>query len=87
MTGPEVLDIARSGIFLLLKLSGPLMIAGLVVGVIIALMQALTQIQEMTLVFVPKIIVVFFMLLLTLPFMGQALTAYMDMIFERIIAG
>ncbi len=87
MTGPEVLDIARSGVFLLLKLSGPLMVAGLVVGVIIALMQALTQIQEMTLVFVPKIIAVFFMLLLTLPFMGQALAAYMDMIFERIIAG
>ncbi len=87
MTGPEVLDIARSGIFLLLKLSGPLMIAGLVVGVVIALMQALTQIQEMTLVFVPKIIAVFLMLLLTLPFMGRALTAYMDMIFERIIAG
>jgi len=87
MTGPEVLDIARSGIFLLLKLSGPLMIAGLVVGVIIALMQALTQIQEMTLVFVPKIIAVFLMLLLTLPFMGQALAAYMDMIFERIITG
>ncbi len=87
MTGPEVLDIARSGIFLLLKLSGPLMIAGLVVGVVIALMQALTQIQEMTLVFVPKIIAVFLMLLLTLPFMGQALAAYMDMIFERIIAG
>ncbi len=87
MTGPEVLDIARSGIFLLLKLSGPLMVAGLVVGVVIALMQALTQIQEMTLVFVPKIIAVFFMLLLTLPFMGQALAAYMDMIFERIIAG
>jgi len=87
MTGPEVLDIARSGIFLLLKLAGPLMVAGLVVGVVIALMQALTQIQEMTLVFVPKIIAVFLMLLLTLPFMGQALNAYMDMIFERIIAG
>jgi len=87
MNGPEVLDIARSGIFLLLKLSGPLMVAGLVVGVVIALMQALTQIQEMTLVFVPKIIAVFLMLLLTLPFMGQALAAYMDMIFERIIAG
>ena len=87
MNGPEVLDIARSGIFSLLKLSGPLMIAGLVVGVVIALMQALTQIQEMTLVFVPKIIAVFLMLLLTLPFMGQALAAYMDMIFERIITG
>jgi len=87
MTGPEVLDIAREGIFLLLKLSGPLMVIGLIVGVIIALFQALTQIQEMTLVFVPKIIAVFLTLLLALPFMGQALTSFMDMIFLRIISG
>jgi len=87
MTGPETLDVARSAIFLLLKLSSPMMIAGLVVGVIIALLQALTQIQEMTLVFVPKIIAVFLTLLLTLPFMGQALKSYMDMIFARIISG
>jgi len=87
MTGPEVLDIARSGIFLLLKLSGPLMLIGLIVGVVIALFQALTQIQEMTLVFVPKIIAVFLTLLLTLPFMGQALNSYMDMIFARIVSG
>jgi len=87
MTGPEVLDIARGAIFLLLKLSGPLMIVGLVVGVVIALLQALTQIQEMTLVFVPKIIAVFLTLLVTLPYMGQALTSYMDMIFARIISG
>ncbi len=87
MTGPEVLDIARSGIFLLLKLSTPMMVMGLVVGVVIALLQALTQVQEMTLVFVPKIIAVFLTLLLTLPFMGQLLTSYMDMIFARIISG
>jgi len=87
MTGPEVLDIARSGIFLLLKLSSPLMLIGLVVGIVIALFQALTQIQEMTLVFVPKIIAVFLTLLLTLPFMGQALKSYMDMIFARIVTG
>jgi flagellar biosynthesis protein FliQ len=87
MTGPEVLDIARSGIFLLLQLSTPMMVMGLVVGVVIALLQALTQVQEMTLVFVPKIIAVFLTLLLTLPFMGQALTSYMDMIFARIISG
>ena len=87
MTGPEVLDIARSAIFLLLKLSSPLMIVGLVVGVVIALFQALTQIQELTLVFVPKIIAVFLTLLMTMPFMGQALKSFMDMIFARIISG
>lgn len=87
MTGPEVIDFAREGVFLLLKLSGPLMLVGLAVGVVIALFQALTQIQEMTLVFVPKIIAVFLMLLLTLPFMGQALASYMDLVVSHIIAG
>lgn len=87
MTGPEVVDFAREGVFLLLKLSGPLMLMGLAVGVIIALFQALTQIQEMTLVFVPKIIAVFLMLLVMLPFMGQALAAYMDVVVAHIIAG
>lgn len=87
MTGPEVLDVARSGIFLLLKLSGPMLIIGLLVGVVIALFQALTQIQEMTLVFVPKIVAVFLTLLLSLPFMGQMLMSYMEMIFSRIISG
>ncbi|MCF6196893.1 MAG: flagellar biosynthesis protein FliQ [Emcibacter sp.] len=87
MNGADVLDIAQEGIWVLIKVSGPVMLVALSVGLIIALFQALTQIQEMTLVFVPKIIAVFFMLLLTLPFMGQALAAYMVMIFERIIAG
>ena len=54
MTGAEVLDIARDGIWVLIIVSAPMMIVGLVVGVVIALFQALTQIQEMTLVFVPE---------------------------------
>lgn len=87
MTGPEVIDFAREGVFLLLKLSGPLMLIGLAVGVVIALFQALTQIQEMTLVFVPKIVAVFLMLLITLPFMGQALASYMDVVIAHIVAG
>lgn len=87
MAGPEVIDFAREGIFLLLKLAGPLMLVGLVVGVLIALFQALTQIQEMTLVFVPKIVAVFLMLIVTLPFMGQALAGYMDLVIAHIIAG
>ncbi len=87
MTGPEVLDIAREGIFLLLKLSAPLMLIGLIVGVVIALLQALTQVQEMTLVFVPKIFAVFLTLLLMLPFMGEALSSYMDAVIARIITG
>jgi flagellar biosynthesis protein FliQ len=70
MTGAEALDVAREGIWVLILVSAPMMIIGLVVGVVIALFQALTQIQEMTLVFVPKIIAIFVTMLLSLPFMG-----------------
>ena len=87
MTGAEVLDIAREGIWTLLKVSGPLMLAGLGVGVAIALVQALTQIQEMTLVFVPKIFAIFLTMLLLLPFMAQALEAYMMLIMDHVVNG
>jgi len=87
MTGAEVLDVAREGIWTLLKVSGPLMLAGLGVGVAIALVQALTQIQEMTLVFVPKIFVIFLTMLLLLPFMAQALEAYMMLIMDHVVNG
>ncbi|HUH75933.1 MAG TPA: flagellar biosynthesis protein FliQ [Devosia sp.] len=87
MTGVEVLDIAREGIWTLLIVSAPLMLVGLVVGVIIALFQALTQIQEQTLVFVPKIIAIFITMLLLLPFMGAAMSAYMARIVDMIIVG
>ena len=59
----------------------------LIVGVAISLLQALTQIQEMTLVFVPKILAVFIALLLALPFMGDVLQAYMARIADRIASG
>lgn len=87
MTGAEVLDVAREGIWTLLKVAGPLMLAGLSIGVAVALVQALTQIQEMTLVFVPKILVIFLTLLVMLPFMAQALEAYMMMIMSHVANG
>ena len=87
MDGAEVLDVARDGIWTLLKVAGPMMLVGLVVGVIIALFQALTQIQEMTLVFIPKIVAIFLTMLITLPFMGAALAGYMDRIAALIVAG
>ncbi len=73
MTGPEVMDVARDAIETLLLVASPLMLVGLVVGVAISLLQALTQIQETTLVFVPKIIAIFIAMLVTLPFMADAL--------------
>lgn len=77
MSGAEVLDIGREAIWTLLIVVGPVMMVGLLVGVAIALVQALTQVQEMTLVFVPKILAIFVALLLTMPLMGEALNAFM----------
>ncbi|MCB1435754.1 MAG: flagellar biosynthesis protein FliQ [Rhodobiaceae bacterium] len=87
MDGAQVLDIARDGIWTLIIVSSPLMIVGLVVGVVIALFQALTQIQEMTLVFVPKILAIFLAMLVALPFMAQALESYMTRIAGHIVGG
>ena len=59
MTGAETLDVARDAIWTIVLVSSPLMVVGLVVGVVVSLFQALTQIQEQTLVFVPKILAIF----------------------------
>ncbi len=87
MTGPEVLDVARDAIWTIIKVSSPLLIVGLVVGVVISLIQALTQIQEQTLAFVPKILAIFITLVLALPFMADALHSQMMRISSRIIGG
>jgi flagellar biosynthetic protein FliQ len=87
MNGAEVIDIARDAIYTLVIVAAPLMLVGLFVGVVISLFQALTQIQEMTLVFVPKILAMFLTLVLALPFMGQVLQGYMMRITARIIGG
>ena len=87
MTGAEVLDVARDAIWTIVIVSSPLMVVGLVVGVAISLVQALTQIQEMTLVFVPKILAIFITMVLALPFMADALHGHMLRISSRIIGG
>jgi flagellar biosynthetic protein FliQ len=87
MTSGLILDVARDGIFVFLKASAPLMLVALIVGLAVSLVQALTQIQEQTLVFVPKIVAVFAAMLLFLPFMGDALAGYMGRIAARIVSG
>jgi flagellar biosynthetic protein FliQ len=87
MTGPEVLDIAREAIITLVVVSAPVMLVGLAVGVAISLLQALTQIQEMTIAFVPKILAIFISLLVALPFMAEKLHEEMLRIAARIVAG
>jgi flagellar biosynthetic protein FliQ len=84
MNGAEVLDVGRDAIWLTLQLCAPVLLVGLVVGVGIGLLQALTQIQEQTLVYAPKIVAIFLSLLLFLPFMGALLSGFMRNIAARI---
>ena len=85
MNGAEVIDVAREAIITLVLVASPLMLVGLAVGVVISLLQALTQIQEMTLVFVPKILAIFIAMLVALPFMGDVLQGQMTRIAARIV--
>ena len=84
MSGPEVIDIGRAAIWLTIQLCAPIMFVGLVVGVVIGFLQALTQIQEATLVSAPKILAVFLALLLFMPMMGALMAGFMTQIAARI---
>ena len=85
MNTVDVIDVIRDGIWVLIKVAGPVMLVGLVVGVIVSLVQALTQLQEMTLTFIPTILAIFASLVVFLPFMISTLTAFMDEIVARIV--
>ena len=84
MNGAEVLDLGREALWAAVAMSAPTMIVGLVIGVAIALIQALTQVQEMTLVFIPKILAIFAALLIFFPMMGATLAAFAEGVFARI---
>ncbi len=85
MNGAAVVDIARDTLTTVILISLPMMIVALAIGVIIGLLQALTQVQEMTLVFVPKIIAIFITMLLAFPLMGSLMNGFMVRIIERVI--
>ena len=83
----DVVEILRAGFHTVLIVAGPALAAALVTGLSISILQTLTQIQEMTLVFVPKILAIFVTLLLALPFMADSLHSHMMRISSRIIGG
>ena len=85
MSEADTVEIAREAILVLLQVSGPLMLISLVVGLVISLFQAVTQIQEMTLTFVPKIVVIFVSLLVLFPFMLSSLSHFYERLMDRII--
>ena len=87
MTEVEVLEISRDAIFTLLKVVTPILSVALFIGLIIGIFQALTQIQEMTLAFVPKIISVFVALILLFPFMLNQMRTLTEGLCNRIVSG
>lgn len=84
MEAAEVLEICREAIYVLIVVSAPLMIVAMVVGLVIALFQALTQIQEATLTFVPKILAMLLMLIVMMPFMLSTLSDFANKLQDKI---
>jgi flagellar biosynthetic protein FliQ len=87
VTESDLLELARSGMLVMVKVAAPPLLAGLAVGLLISLFQALTQIQEATLTFVPKVLTVLLVLLIFLPFMLHTLFDFTHLVLDRAIAG
>lgn len=87
MTEADLMDVARQGMWTLIKISAPVLLVGLAVGLVIAVLQSVTQLQEATLTFVPKVLAMFVCLLLFLPFMLNALGDFWRSVLDRMIAG
>ncbi|UYY77442.1 flagellar biosynthetic protein FliQ [Sphingomonas sp. R1] len=87
MTPAQLISLTESALMLILTVAGPLLLTSLIVGVFVGLLQALTQIQETTLTFVPKLLAMGLVFLLMLPTMGQALGQFMAKISDMIIHG
>ena len=79
-----VLEISREVFVVILKTGGPIMAAGLVIGLLIAIFQTLTSIQDMTLTFVPKIIIIFGAVIVFMPFMINAILVFTRSLYDRI---
>lgn len=82
----QVIDLGRDAVFTMLKVSGPILIVGLVVGLSISVFQTLTHIQEMTLTFIPKIVAVFTSLILFMPWMLTQFNEFMMRVMDKIIS-
>ncbi|KQT20729.1 MULTISPECIES: flagellar biosynthetic protein FliQ [unclassified Bradyrhizobium] len=86
MTGPEVMASAEEALFTVVLVSAPLMVVGTITGVLVSLLQALTQIQEQTLIYVPKIVATFLTLVVALPFMADLSHQHFLRMTARILA-
>ena len=84
MDQTAVLEVSREVFFVILKTGGPIMAAGLIIGLVIAIFQTLTSIQEMTLTFVPKIIIIFGAVIVFMPFMITTIVEFTRSLYDRI---
>ena len=87
MNEADALDIVQAALWTVIAASGPAILAAMAVGVVIALFQALTQVQEMTLTFVPKIVVIIAVVTVTAPFIGAQVLAFSKQVYARIENG
>lgn len=86
MTTADVSELIREMLFMVATLGGPLLLVGLVVGILVSILQAITQVHEATLAFIPKVIAIAIVLVLLGPFFAGTLTAYTQRLFDRMIA-
>ncbi|MFZ1850815.1 MAG: flagellar biosynthesis protein FliQ [Nitrosomonas sp.] len=84
MTPESTMTIARQAIEITFMVSAPLLIAALVTGLLVSIFQAATQINEMTLSFIPKLLVTFLVMILAGPWMISVMTDYMQRLFTSI---
>ncbi|SEH35065.1 flagellar biosynthesis protein FliQ [Magnetospirillum fulvum] len=87
MTEAELIDVAREAVVVTLVVSAPSLLTALAVGLVVSIFQTLTQIQEQTLTFVPKLMLVFASLVLFLPFILGQLTEFWKHTMDRVIVG
>jgi flagellar biosynthesis protein FliQ len=87
MNQADALDIVQSALWTIIVASGPAVGAAMAIGIIIALLQALTQVQEVTLTFIPKIIAILLVSSLTAPFVGSVIYSFAEMVYSRIEVG
>jgi flagellar biosynthetic protein FliQ len=84
MTPESVIELAQSALRVTLLVAGPMLVAGMLVGLVISIVQAATQINEMTMTFVPKIVAVMLVMVLALPWIISQMTSFTVGIFNRI---
>lgn len=87
MNQADALDIVQSAIWTVILASGPAVAAAMAVGIAIALLQALTQVQEVTLTFIPKIVVILLVAALTAPFIGAVVYGFTEKVYGHIERG